>query len=120
MAKPKGTDDQATAPTSFPATAPPQSLDQSFTLPTIMTMQSQLGGIVKQLEHIEKKMDDVSADVKVHGRWIFAANAVLAVMIAVVAFLAPRVWDLLVARAPATPPAVQQPALMQPVAPLKR
>jgi len=78
-------------------TPPPLTLDQSFTLPTIMTMQSQLGGIVKQLEHIEKKMDDVSSDVKKHGQWIFAANALLVVILSVIAFLAPRVWDLLIA-----------------------
>lgn len=82
-------------------TPPPLSLDQSFTLPTIMTMQSQLGGIVKQLEHIEKKMDEVSHDVKKHGQWIFAANALLFVILATMTFLAPRIWDLLIKTPPA-------------------
>jgi hypothetical protein len=98
MAKAKGPEEQNTSPTSFPSTPPPQTLDQAFTLPTIMTMQSQLGGIVKQLEHIEKTMDEVAKDVKKHGNWIFAANALLAVIIAIIAFLAPRVWDLLIKR----------------------
>lgn len=103
MAKPTKISGEQSAPTSLPSSTPPQSLDQSFTLPTIMTMQSQLGGIVKQLEHIEKKMDDVSSDVKKHGRWIYAANALLAVVLAIIGFLAPRVWDLLIAKPPSHP-----------------
>lgn len=98
MAKTKG--DENTSPTSFPSTTPPQSLDQSFTLPTIMTMQSQLGGIVKQLEHIEKQVDNLLADVKKHGKWIYAANAFVLAVIGVMAFLAPRIWDILLKTPP--------------------
>lgn len=65
-----------------------------------MTMQSQLGAIDKQLENIEKQLGEIGKDVKGHGKWIYAANALMAVVVAIIAFLAPRLWDLLVAKGP--------------------
>jgi hypothetical protein len=119
MAKPpKGRAEETTAPTSFPTTSPPPTLDQSFTLPTIMTMQSQLGAIGKQLEHIEKKLDEVAGDVKKHGRWIYAANAFVLAMIALIGFFAPRLWDVLISRQGSSPVAQTAPAIV-PSAPKK-
>lgn len=66
-----------------------------------MTMQSQLGGIVEQLRNIEKALDEIGTDVKKHGKWIYAANAFVAVVILILGFLAPRIWDILLAKPPA-------------------
>jgi hypothetical protein len=73
---------------------PPPTLDQSFTLPTIMTMQHTLGGIEKQVEGLDRKVDKLSADVEKHGRWLFTANVILIIALAVISFVAKMVWDV--------------------------
>lgn len=62
-----------------------------------MNMQHTLGGIEKQLENLDKKMDKISADVEKHGRWVYAANAIGVIVLAVISFLASKIWDLLIA-----------------------
>jgi hypothetical protein len=95
--KSKDEAERGTSPAKFAATAP-LTLDQSFTLPTIATMQHTLGGIEKQVESLDRKVDKMSNDVEKHGRWLFAANAILPIAIGIMGFIAKMVWDIVKAK----------------------
>lgn len=94
MRKATGSKSDQTVPASFPETTPPLTLDQSFTLPTIMTMQHTLGGLEKSMERVETKLDKLGDDVTKHGHWIYAANAVIVLGLAILGFMAKLVWDI--------------------------
>jgi hypothetical protein len=82
-------------PGQFADTTPQLGMDSgSFTLQTIMTMQATLGGLVKQIEGMEKKLDGVADDGKKHGHWIYAANVLAILGLGVIGFMAKMIWDV--------------------------
>lgn len=81
--------DANTAPTDFPKTTPPISMGQdNLLLQTVLTMQGTLGGLAKQIEGMERKLDKVADEVAKHGRWLFAAYVGGAVILAIVGLIA--------------------------------
>ena len=115
---PRNRDELPQPPHSFPDTTPPLGLDHSsFTLQTIMTMQSTLGGLSKQVDTLSAQVEDLGKDVRAHGKWIYAANALAILAFGAMCWTGKEVWDLLKDRisiaapsvAPASAPAVSSP-----------
>ena len=86
--------EQATNPTQFPETTPAYTRDDSFTLQAIMDIKGTLGGLVKQIDSLEVSVEKMATDVSKHGKWIFAANAVLLISLGILGFLAKVLWDI--------------------------
>ena len=81
--------------TSFPHTTPLLTLDYgSFVMQSLMTMQATLGGLVKHVDSVDKKLDRVADDVSKHGRWIYAASVVVVIGVSVLGFLVKALWDI--------------------------
>lgn len=115
------TGEQPTTPKEFaettpsqggPDTAPWSLVATNKNTEAVIRLEAKLDSMIDRLDsrsaHLASKIDEAKADVRdirneihKHGKWIYAANAILGVIIAVIAFLAPRVWDLLIAKPPA-------------------
>lgn len=96
MATRKGqASETGTPPATTPTGATPAyGSDHNFTLQTIMEVQKTLGGLVKQIDGLDKNVNKLSDDVSKHGKWIFAANAVVLIALGILGFLAKILWDI--------------------------
>lgn len=67
-------------------------------LSTVLSIKSDLGGVCKQLDGLDAKIEKLGDEVSRHGKWIFAANIVLVILIGVVGFAAKAFWDVILVR----------------------
>lgn len=87
--------DRSNPSASFPHTTSLLTFDHdSFVMQWMMTMQATLGGLVKHVDSMDKKLDRVADEVAKHGRWIYAASVVVVLGVSVLGFLVKALWDI--------------------------
>ena len=87
---------KGTTPQSYAPTTPPQAqAGHDFTLQAVMEMQKTLGAIGNKVDTVDKRVDDMSTELAKHGKWIFAANVVLAISVFGFGWVLTIIWDVI-------------------------
>lgn len=82
-------------PREFPQLPPNYSnMDHSFSLQAIMEMQKTLGGLSGKIDSLDATIKELGKDVSRHGKWIYAATIIAALLFACVGFIAKVAWDV--------------------------
>ncbi len=95
-----------TAPERFPEVPPPayaQAVGSTWLVESMMQMQHAVGELKATVEHLKATSDKQSSKLDRISHQIFAAGAVLAVVLAAVGFFMNKIWDGLVVLMKTTP-----------------